>query len=117
MLQVKLNGLKFHSHIGLYHEEQFVGQDMTISTTLQLKVADPILMLNDTVNYGEIYTIIKKAVCECHAKLIETLAISIAHQIKERYSRKVSSVTVSIKKEALPIDGLIKDAEWVNGAS
>lgn len=112
---IKFNSAKFHAHIGVYPEERTIGQDIAISAEITLKLTDLAILkadeLANTISYGEVYKIIAHEVSLSQDKLLETLGVRIVEALQARFADKFSSLTLSIKKIALPINGIVDNAE------
>lgn len=115
MLKIKLNQMQFHAHIGVYDEERVVGQDVVINVELVVDQVDFDQLAEDklenTINYGPIYQTIAKIVARDDIKLIETLATLIMQGIYQQNSDRLDNVIVSVKKQNLPINGILDSAE------
>lgn len=115
MLKIKLNQMQFHAHIGVYDEERVVGQDVLINVELVIDQVDFDKLAEDklenTINYGPIYRTISKIVSRDDIKLIETLATLIMQTIYQENSEQLDNVIVSVKKQNLPINGILDSAE------
>lgn len=115
MLKIKLNQMQFHAHIGIYDEERVVGQDVVINVELVVDQVDFDQLAQDklenTINYGPIYQTITKIVARDDIKLIETLATLIMQEIYQQNSDQLDNVIVSVKKQNLPINGILDSAE------
>ncbi|UYN57847.1 hypothetical protein OFW50_08815 [Lacticaseibacillus chiayiensis] len=61
--------------------------------------------LTNTISYGEVYKIIAHEVALSQDQLLEYLGVRIVEALRDRFAEKFSSLTLSIKKIALPING------------
>lgn len=106
-----MKNMKFYGYHGVLPEEQAAGQNFIIDTELfvDLSKASATDDLEDTVNYGEVYSVIADITKNCKFRLIEKLADSIAREILSRY-KKVAEITVTVKKPQAPIDG---EFDWM----
>lgn len=100
-----LAGLRFYGYHGVYPEEKKLGQwfevDLEIRGDLhQGAISD---QLQDTLNYGEIYRLVKKIVEGPSVNLIEHLAHLIIEEILPL--SLVEEVKVRVKKEQAPLGG------------
>lgn len=115
LLKIKLNQMQFHAHIGVYPEERKIGQDIVINIALIVNNQDMQELLEDklenTINYGPVYQIVKEIVAQKDIKLIETLAAKILQAIEDESGNKLDNIIVNIKKKNLPIDGVLDSAE------
>ena len=110
MYKIKINNMKFFSHIGVLPEEKMIGQnleiDLIITTNFSFSGLD---QLNETISYVGFYETVAKIVEESRADLIEKLAFDIIQEIK--MNEKVKAVEVHIRKMAVPISGIFDSIE------
>ena len=103
--KIELKNLIFFAYHGAVHEESQLGQRFKVDVLLSL--VDGLEFEKDTtdqtVNYVEIYALIKAAFKNCRFNLIEHLAEVIASQILRDFD-KVMEVTIKIKKPSVPVD-------------
>lgn len=115
LLKIKLNQMQFHAYIGVYPEERKIGQDVVINIALIVNNQDMQKLLEDklenTINYGPVYQMVKEIVAQKDIKLIETLAAKILQAIEDEYGTQLDNIIVNIKKKNLPIDGVLDSAE------
>lgn len=109
MTRVALEGMEFYAYHGFYSEERIKGNDFVLDVYADIPTFDSLEDdINDTVNYEEIYTI-----CTHHMsikyKLLETVALKIATDIKSRY-KNIFRIKVRLAKLNPPIDGKIQRA-------
>lgn len=99
---IEIVGLKVSSLIGVPDEERKLPQDLLIDVTI--KPSNSLYELDDkienTVDYFEVYELIKSISSNGKRKLIETLAEEIINKIKSSFL--VEEVEVRIKKFILP---------------
>lgn len=106
MDKILFNQLQFYGYHGVYSEENKLGQRFYVDLVLHLDLsqAGKSDNINDTVDYADIYKMVKNIVeNECH-RLIETLAERIAYTILASFG-KVEEVVVRITKPDPPIPG------------
>ncbi|WPJ97621.1 dihydroneopterin aldolase [Coraliomargarita algicola] len=103
--KIELKELVFFARHGLLEEEAVLGQRFrvdvlaTLDSSLDLSQDTP----ESTVNYVELYQAVKEVFTEQRFNMIEAAADRIAATILERFA-KVISVTVRVKKPAVPVD-------------
>jgi dihydroneopterin aldolase len=103
-MTITLSNLWFHAFHGLYPEEQKTGNEFTINlAATYIPDEETITEIGHTVNYAELYAIIKKEM-QTPKALLETLAMEIAAKIREQYPQ-VTAVEISIQKLHPPIKG------------
>lgn len=111
MYLVKINNMKFYSHIGVFNEEKVLGQALEIDMIVSIKMDRPLHdNIKHTVNYAECYGVIERIVKESRVNLIETLVITIIDAIK-KISPLIDTVQINIRKLAVPIDGIFDNVE------
>lgn len=125
--EIRLENARFYAFHGVSDQERKVGNDFEVNVSLRVKYSDVIAddRIGATVSYADIYEIVRSAM-EKPRLLLETVAVSIATAISERY-RIISSdiiccpdeylekpiVTggvISIKKLSPPIPGFTGSA-------
>ncbi len=107
---IRLEGLEFFAHHGYYEEEQKIGNKYTVDVEICLNgnVDYSLDQIDDTINYEEVYEIVK-AVMHSPTKLLEALADRINKKIKAKFPHiQYSNTTVS--KHNPPIKGICKKA-------
>lgn len=102
MLKISLHQLIFHGYHGLYKEERSTGNEFEVNLDVYFQEnSDRIVNLQDTINYGSLYDLVK-ARMELPEPLLETLAMDIAQKVKDRYPFIVE-INVSVSKLILPL--------------
>lgn len=101
MFTIQLNDLLFFTQHGLHAEEALTGTKIGVDAAVKFKADSKITSIEHTVNYAEVYAIIKKHMSSPVA-LLETLAQQITDEIGLLDGR-ISSVEVRIKKLNPPI--------------
>lgn len=102
MLTIHLNNLQFHAYHGLYEEERKLGNNFEINITIQQrKVPAKITSLSETIDYSNVYQLVKKRM-EQPTQLLETLAQEICVAILQNFLL-ADEVLFSIKKINPPI--------------
>lgn len=98
MARLELENMEFYAFHGHYPEEQAIGGkyniDLIIDTDTRL--AEKSDNLNDTIDYSEIYRIIKKEM-EIPAKLMEHLARRIVDAIRNSI-KDADQITIKVSK-------------------
>lgn len=109
--KITLSNMKFYAYHGVLHFEQIEGQNFFIDVDLFLDTSIPGMTdrLEDTVDYSQVYGIIKDITEMNKFRLIEKLADSISREILSRYN-KISEVVVRVRKPDAPING---ELDWV----
>ena len=108
---ISLEGLRFHAHHGYHGEERKLGNTFIVDISLEVdfEKASESDELKETVNYEEVYSIVKSEM-ELPSKLLE----HIIHRIQERFEHQfpqIKSLEVSISKLNPPIGGVCEKAK------
>ncbi len=103
--KIELKNLAFFARHGLMKEEVALGQRFRVDVRVLI---DPALNLvaddpEQTLNYVELYAVVKEVFEGKRFNLIESCADCMATQILERFI-KVKEVTVVVKKPSVPVD-------------
>ncbi|MBL4677083.1 MAG: dihydroneopterin aldolase [Mucilaginibacter sp.] len=110
MIKVALEGVEVFAYHGFYPEEQKIGTrfliDVQVSFRQKGSFADD--TLNHTVNYEELYTIIKEEMAITR-KVIETAAEAILERVKISFTF-IETAEVTIKKQTPPFNSPIKQS-------
>lgn len=98
-----MNKMEFYGYHGVYPEENKLGQIFYIDleALADLSAAGKSDNLEDTMNYAEIYHLIKGIVEGKPFRLIEALAESIASQLLHTYT-DISEIIVRVTKPHPP---------------
>jgi dihydroneopterin aldolase len=108
MITIALHGAEFFAFHGFYPEEQKLGSkfivDVDVSFIPFTNMKED--KIGNTVDYEQVYGIVEGQMKKT-VKLIETVAQSIADEIKEHFSF-VDNIRVSIKKMNPPLKGRVE---------
>ena len=106
--KIVLEGMEFFAFHGFYAVEQKIGNHFMVNVSLSLNLIDAGHSdeLAETVNYEEVYAIVKQKM-EVTTALIETVAYSIKHEILSTFNT-VKEVEVTIAKLNPAFPGKIK---------
>lgn len=107
MDKIKLKNLGFYGYHGVLPEENSLGQKffVDIDMYVDLKSAGASDDVADTVNYAEVYNIVKDIVENRRFKLIEALAENIADHIIKEFP-VVKEIVINIRKPEAPVRGI-----------
>jgi len=110
---VKLEGLEFFAYHGYYDEEQAMGNKYNVDLSIYLDLHGPAESdkLSDTINYEELYKLVKGEM-ETPSRLLEHIAFRISNKILEVF-KPVHEIEVSISKFNPPLGGICKSATIV----
>lgn len=105
--KILLQNMMFYAFHGVYEYEREQGQRfyMDVELTVNASEAGKTDDLNDAVDYTTVYQRVKEIVETHRFKLLETLATTIANEVLGFAG--VDSVTLRIRKPAVPIQGQI----------
>ena len=105
MAKIILQEMEFYSHHGVMPEEKSIGARYLINLSLDGDYSDAMHTdrLKDTVNYYDVYHVVKKEM-EKPSKLIEHVAGRIIEVVFEKF-KQVSAITIAITKINPPVDG------------
>lgn len=106
MDKIYLTGMEFYGYHGVFPEETRLGQRFIVDVelSLPLKAAGKNDDLETTVNYAEVYALVKKIVEGAPLKLIEAVAERIAENILSRFP-VVRQCKIKVIKPSPPIPG------------
>lgn len=109
--RIIIKNMKVHGYHGIVPWEKEKGQffHFDIEMRANLEKAGDSDNLGDTVDYSEVYGLVKHIVQSNRFQLVEKLAQTIAKAILQEYGL-VKSVKVCAKKPGAPIDG---EFDWV----
>ncbi len=104
--KIIMAGMQFYARHGVFPEEKAMGQKFIVDLEirLDLRQAGRTDDLNRTLNYADIYAVVKNITTGRSFNLVEALAEEIAHEILEHYPSE--QVLVRIKKPHAPISGI-----------
>ena len=104
--KIILSHMVFHSHVGVLDFEKANGQDFDLDVTLfcrRIKATDTD-NLSETVDYGQVYQVIRLITEEARFDLIERLAGAVADAVLQSFLM-VDAIEVLVRKPSAPIDG------------
>jgi 7,8-dihydroneopterin aldolase/epimerase/oxygenase len=110
---ISLEGLEFFAYHGAYAEEQKIGNrySVDINIVTDISAAAESDKLKETVNYEDLYVLIRDVMHHNH-KLLEHIGHSIIAKIREKYS-EIDQIEVSVSKFNPPIGGVCERARVV----
>lgn len=103
---IHLKKLRFHGHHGVLPEETALGQPWIIDLDLVVDIAHAAATddIAHTVNYVEVYDLVRDIVTGEPVSLVETLANRILSAVLSSHP-PVRSATITIHKPHVPIPG------------
>lgn len=102
-----LNNMVFYGYHGAYAAEREIGQRIEVDLELWMDLREAGLRddLDYSMNYAEVYTMVKVIVEEHEYKLMEGLAEAIAGEILE--ASPAETVCVRVRKPQPPVGGIM----------
>ncbi|WP_025028139.1 dihydroneopterin aldolase [Caldalkalibacillus mannanilyticus] len=106
MDKIIFSGMKFYAYHGVFPEENKLGQmyDVDVEVFTNLQKAGVTDQLEYTVNYAELYEIVKSIVEGEQFQLIEALAEKISARILLSFEQ-IQQVRIKVTKPNPPIPG------------
>lgn len=104
--------MEFYGYIGCLEQEKMISQRYLVTVAMDIdhiKAAETDL-LEDTVDYSEVFEIAKAVISTESMNLIEHAAGRIAEEIKLRFDG-IDKVSVTVSKPDAPIDGVFETME------
>jgi len=108
MDKISLEGMTFYAHHGCFKEEQAIGTHFTVDVhlTADLSHATDSDKLSDTLNYQDVYNVVK-AEMETPSHLLENVAGRIAAALTQKME-KIAQVSVKVAKLNPPLGGQVQ---------
>ncbi|MBE9483422.1 MAG: dihydroneopterin aldolase [Bacteroidetes bacterium] len=109
MSTISIEQMEFYAYHGCFKEEQIIGTRFLVDLHLETNTekAEKTDDLEDTVNYQEVYLLVKKEM-DIKSKLLEHVGRRILDSIMKRFPRLVSA-ELKISKMNPPLGGKIKN--------
>ena len=112
LITIKLNQLRFFAYHGLYAEEKQTGNEFEVNITLTYPAPEVVIQdIAGTINYAEVYSLVKERMQQPTA-LLEMLAMEIAATIHKAFPQ-ITTAEISIKKLHPPIKQFTGNVEVV----
>ncbi|MDR3142038.1 MAG: dihydroneopterin aldolase [Tannerellaceae bacterium] len=111
--KIELKDLKFYAYHGVLPQETRVGNNYIITVALTVPLAKAMISddLGDTVNYADVYAVIKREMA-IPSKLLEHVAGRILHSLK-RHFPQLTEIKLSVSKLNPPAGGDIRSASII----
>jgi len=108
---IRLKNMNFYGYHGVYDFEKEQGTNFEIDLELftALSKSSKSDNIKDTINYEEVYELVKKVFCSKSYFLLEKLADSISRSIFKSY--KIDKLIIRVRKIDTPIDGKLDSVE------
>lgn len=89
----------------MHEEEKLLGNEYEVNAEVQFQEEHTVIhLLPQTINYGDIFEIIKSRM-QIPTALLETVVMDIGNTIYEKY-KYVRLINISLKKNHPPIEGI-----------
>jgi len=113
MGKILLEGMEFFAYHGHYKEEQIIGTKFIVDIEIAFDTtnAEQSDHLADTINYQEVFQLIKKEM-EINAHLLEKVARRILDAIHQSFPA-VLSMQIKISKINPPLGGKVKQVSCI----
>lgn len=107
MAEIAIEGMEFFSYHGHFKEESVIGTRFIIDLFIETNTekAEQSDHLKDTVNYLEVYQLIKEEM-KTPSHLIEHVARRILNRVKKQYS-EIEYIKIKLRKMNPPLGGQI----------
>jgi len=107
MQEIIIRGMEFYAYHGCFKEEQSIGTFFSIDARFELDLMNAAISdnLSQTLNYAQVYQVIKKII-NTPVKTLEHLAYKILEEIFNVFSI-VHKATVTVYKLNPPLGGKI----------
>lgn len=105
MDKIFINQMHFYGYHGIFEEENTLGQKFIVDVELMCSVREAAATddVTKTMNYAQVYELVKAEVEGTRVKLLETLAEHIAKQLLTHFI--IQEVRVRVTKPDPPIPG------------
>jgi dihydroneopterin aldolase len=109
---IRIHNATFYAYHGALQEEQIIGGKFEVDVEMKTDFSDAAYNddLSKTINYDSVYKFINKIVNDKKFYLIETLSVTIADSLLEKYEM-IQSIIVKVRKRSVPIGGVIDFVE------
>ncbi len=113
MITIAIHGAEFFAYHGFYPEEQILGTKFIVDVEVDFMPVNNLKedKIANTVDYEKLYRIVAQQMQQTR-KLIETVAQSIADEVKDKYLF-ADKIQVSIKKLDPPLAGKVDYSQIV----
>lgn len=110
--KLSLKNMVFFGYHGVYDEERKLGQQIEVDVEVVSDLTEAGMKddLGLTVNYTDVYELVRKIVETEQFCLIEGMALAILNRLGEKYDLK--KITVRVRKPKPPVGGLVDAAEF-----
>ncbi len=105
MSVISIEGMEFFAYHGCFKEEQLIGTKFNIDLFMKVDTsqAETTDHLSDTVNYQEVFQLVKKEM-QTTSKLLEHVGRRILDALKKEFP-EIEEATIKIRKLNPPLGG------------
>jgi dihydroneopterin aldolase len=105
---ITLQNCAFFARHGVHDEEEFLGQRFFVDAELDVTAGDALERdsIDDTVNYGIVFSVIEEIVTGRRRYLIEALALDVAKELCRRFPT-IRRAKVTVRKPNAPVPGVL----------
>ncbi len=109
--RIRLVNMTFYGHHGVDDSERQLGGRFAMDLELvrDLTAAGRNDDLSETADYKAVYELVRRIEAATHYRLMEALAHDVVEAILREF--EVDEVTVRIRKQSVPLGGLVDHAE------
>ncbi|MBI2855995.1 MAG: dihydroneopterin aldolase [Chloroflexi bacterium] len=113
--RVLLTGMVFYGHHGVRPQEKDLGQPFVVDLVLEadLKAPGASDRLEDTVDYSNVYRLVRDIITGPSHNLLESLAEDVAQDILRTFPLAVNAVRVRVTKPHVAIEGALLEGAGV----
>lgn len=107
MAQISLEGMEFFAYHGCFSEEQIIGTRFVVDLWLETDTAEAEITdkLSKTVNYQEVYLLVKEQMM-IKSKLLEHVGRRIINALHEKF-HEISFIKIKVSKMNPPLGGKV----------
>ena len=101
--KIKLENLNFYGYHGVYNKEIKDGQEFILNLDISYNYNDSSDSVSKTIDYIELYNLLKKIFNKTRYNLLETLGNEIINQVLDNYA-SIYYIKVNIRKPSISIE-------------
>jgi len=107
---IRLLGMSFYGYHGTDAEENHLGQRFLIDVEMHVDLAraGETDAISDSVNYADVFEIVRQVAEGSPVKLLERLAALINGRVLDKYPQ-VMEISTTVHKPGAPIRGILAD--------
>lgn len=111
-MKINLYDMIFYGHHGVHPEERKLGQRFIVNFSFRTddKLDQSISSIDDTIDYTQVYDIIKDVLEKEEFHLLENCANVILDKVMDSFKGIISS-EIKIQKPSVPIKGSLRSVE------